>query len=85
MWTLQLNEMFPMIHERTDPHERYAIAAKKILAGCIVESTVGHLPKEILRITGFIMLYGAVITVKVLDTHLRTSPLVQGAGKFPSK
>ena len=79
VWTPQLNEVLPTIHERTNPHDRYAIAARKRLTGCIGESTVGHLPKEISQVTRFIMLYGAVVTVKVLDTHHR-SPLVQGPG-----
>ena len=78
VWTPQLNEVLPTIHERTNPHDCYAIAARKRLTGCIGESTVGHLPKEISRVTRFIMLYGAVVTVKVLDTHHRRSPLVQG-------
>ena len=47
------------------------------MTGCIVEPTVGHLPKEILQVTRYIMLYGAVITVKVLDTHPCRSLLVQ--------
>ena len=83
VWTPQLNEVLPTIHERTNPHDRYAIAARKRLTGCIGESTVGHLPKEISRVTRFIMLYGAVVTVKVLDTHHRRSPLVQGGLEIP--
>ena len=83
VWTSQLNEVLPTIHERTNPHDCYAIAARKRLTGCIGESTVGHLPKEISRVTRFIMLYGAVVTVKVLDTHHRRSPLVQGGLEIP--
>ena len=51
-----LNEVLPMIHERTNLHDRYAIAARKSVSGCIVESAVGHLPKEIPRVTWFIIL-----------------------------
>ena len=83
VWTPRLNEVLSAVHERTNPHDRYAIAARKRLAGCIGESTVGHLPKEISRVTRFIMLYGAVVTVKVLDTHHRRSPLVQGGLEIP--
>ena len=43
-----------------------------------INFSVGHLPKEISRVTRFIMLYGAVVTVKVMDTHHRRSLLVQG-------
>ena len=83
VWTPQLNEGLPTIHERTNPHDRYAIAARKRLTGCIGESTVSHLPKEISRVTRFIILYGAVVTVKVLDTHHHRSPLVQGGLEIP--
>ena len=83
VWTPQLNEVLPTIPERTNPHDRYAIAARKRLTGCIGESTVGHLPKEISPVTRFIMLYGTVVTVKVLDTHHRRSPLVQGGLEIP--
>ena len=83
VWTPQLNEVLPTIHERTNPHDHYAIAARKRLTGCIGESTVGHLPKEISRVTRFIMLYGGVVTVKILDTHHRRLPLVQGGLEIP--
>ena len=66
-----------------NPHDRSAIAARKRVTGCIVESTVGHLPKEIPQVTWFIMLYGAVVTVKVLDTHLHRLLLVQGGLEIP--
>jgi hypothetical protein len=48
-----------------------------------MESTVGHLPKEISRITRYIMLYGALVSVKVVDIHRRRSPLVQGGLEIP--
>ena len=75
-WTPWLNEVLPTIHERTNLHACYATAARKRVTGCIVESTFGHLPKEILLVTQVIMLYGAVVTVKVLNTHPCRSPLV---------
>ena len=70
VWTPRLNEVLPTIHERTNPHYRYAIADRKRVIGCIVESAVGHLPKEISRVTRFIMLY-------------RRSPLVRGGLEIP--
>ena len=82
VWTPGLNEVLSMVHERTNPHGHYAIAARKRLAGCIGESTVGHLPKKISSVTRFIMLYGAVVTVKVLETHHCRAPLVQGGLKI---
>ena len=69
--------------KRLTPYDCYAIAARKRVTGCIVKSTVGHLPKEIPRVTWFILLYGAVVKVKVLDTHPHRSPLVQGGLEIP--
>ena len=72
------------IHESDNVHDRYAIAARKRLPGSmLVESTVGHLPKEISRATRFIMFYGAIVTVKVIDVHHHRSPLVQGGLEIP--
>ncbi len=70
-----------MVHEYDNPHDRYAIAAKKHIGG--LESTVGHLPKEISRLTRFIMLYGAIVTIKVTSFQQRKSPLVQGGLEIP--
>ena len=79
IWTPVLHEILPTIHKRSNPYDRYAIEARKSLPGTrVVESTVGHLPREISRLTRFIMQHGAIVVVKVLDTHHRRSPLVQG-------
>ena len=84
IWTPALHEILPTIHERGNPYDRYTIAARKSLPGTLaVESTVGHLPREISRLTRFIMLHGAIVVVKVLDTHHRRSPLVQGGLEIP--
>ena len=84
IWTPVLHEILPAIHERSNPHDRYAIAARKSLPGTtVVESTVGHLPREISRLTRFIMQHGAIVVVKVIDTHHRRSPLVQGGLEIP--
>ena len=42
------NEILPAIHKRSNLYDRYAIAARKSMPRVVaVESTVGHLPKEI--------------------------------------
>ena len=82
-WTPTLGDRMPAIHESGNTHDLYAIAARKRLPGTLMESTVGHLPKEISRITRYIMLYGALFSVKVVDTHRRRSPLVQGGLEIP--
>lgn len=42
------------------------------------ESVVGHLPREISRSTTLLLDRGAKITAKLITTHYRRSPLVQG-------
>ena len=84
MDTYTLHEILPTIHERINPHDHYAITARKSLPGTlVVESTVGHLPKEISRLTCFIMLHGAIVVVKILNTYHHRLPLVQGGLKLP--
>ena len=43
----------------------------------IVASVVGHLPREISRLTHFIIVHGAKVSCKVVDVHHRRSPRVQ--------
>ena len=80
IWTHVLGEELCTIHESDDHHVRFAIVARKRLPGSqLIESTVGHLPKEISRITQYnMMMYGAIVSVKVMDAHQRRYPLVQG-------
>ena len=48
IWTPALHEILPTIHQRSNPYDRYAIAARKSLLGTsAVESTVGHLPRDL--------------------------------------
>ena len=47
-----------------------------------IESTVGHLPREIPRLMRFIMLHGAIAIVKILDA-LCGLPLLQGGLETP--
>ena len=51
--TPRLNEMLRTIHETINSHERFAIAARKGVTGCIAKSSVGLQPKEIPRLTWF--------------------------------
>ena len=72
-----------MIHETSNTFDRHAIAARKRLPGRFVESTVGHLPKEISRATRYMLFYRALVTAKVIDTRHCRSPLVQGGLEIP--
>lgn len=47
--------------------------------------TVGHLPREISRITKFIIDRAATVTACIIGTHYRRSPLVQGGLEIPCK
>ena len=84
VWNPVLDEALSAIRESGNLHDPYAIAARKHLPGSLLlETTVGHLPKEISRLTWYIMFYGAIVTVKVVDTHHRRSPLVQVGLEIP--
>lgn len=49
------------------------------------DKIVGHLPKEVSRITKFILNRGAIITAEITLDHYRRSPLVQGGLEVPCK
>lgn len=78
-----MNEVLSVEHEVSNAYDQYAIALKKRLPGRIADSVVGHMPKELSRIVYFIMLHGASVSAKVIDTHNRRSPLVQGGLEIP--
>ena len=63
IWSPTNHELLVAKQETNNPHDRYAIAAYKQI------SVVGHLPKEILRFTWFIISHGASVTVKVVDVR----------------
>ena len=46
---------------------------------------VGHLPRELSRITKFIIDRGAKVTAQLLGTHYRRSPLIKGGLEIPCK
>jgi len=80
-WRPEQDEVIRTVHEYDNPHERYAIAAKKRTGG--LESTVCHLSKKTSRLTRFITLYGAIVTVKVTSVQQRRSLLVKGGLEIP--
>lgn len=83
IWTPTLHEVLAVRHEPNNSYDRYAIACMKKLPSRLVESVVGHFPKEISRFTYYILRYGARVTAKVVDTHHRRSPLIQGGLEIP--
>ena len=78
VWSPTLHEELLVRHEHDNSHDRYAIACLKKLPDHLSETIVGYSPKEIARFTHYIILCGARLSVKVLDTQHRRSPLVQG-------
>ena len=57
-----------------DNHNPYAIAAKKLLPGHLAASTVEHLPREISRITHFLMFYGVNVTAGCRSSPPKITP-----------
>ena len=83
IWSPNLNEVLSVEHEASNTYDQHAIALKKRLPGRITNSVVGHVPKELSRFVHFILLHGASATAKVVGTHHRRSPLVQGGLEIP--
>ena len=78
IWSPVFNEVLPARPEQHNPHDCYAIAVTKHFPGTLAESVVGHLPREISRLTYFLIMHGARASCKVMDVHYRRSPLIQG-------
>ena len=72
-WQPKENEKLDFLHEVGNPFDRFAI---KIVneSGEIV----GHLPKELSRITKYFLDRGVSMHCKLSSRHYRRSPLVQG-------
>ena len=83
IWKPVIGETLHCIHERNNDHDRYAIAATKRLPGCLSDSIVGHLPREISRYTRFLISRGGNVKVTVVDSKYCRSPLIQGGLEIP--
>ena len=81
LWTPVLDEILAVRPEIGNSFDHYAIAAYKRCGA--TEQMVGHLPREISRFMYFITFHGAQIVCKVINTHHRRSPLVQGGLEIP--
>lgn len=85
IWVPTLNEILHVELEPSNLHDGYAIAMKKKLPGFLSESVVGHIPREVSRITHFIVVHGGRVSCRVADVHHRRSPLVQGGLEIPAE
>ena len=81
LWTPVIDEILAARPEIGNSFDCYAIAAYKQCGA--TEQIVGHLPREISRFMYFIIFHGAQIACKVINTHHRRSPLVQGGLEIP--
>ena len=83
VWTPTIGEELVAKNEADNIHDRYAIAAFKLLPGTIRPSIVGHLPREISRFTYYVIIHGGRVSYQVTDAHRRRLPLVQGGLEIP--
>lgn len=74
LWFPREEETLNCYYEQDNAFDLFAIKTEQCDSG----TTVGHLPREISRITKFILDRGARITATLTSTNYRRSPLVQG-------
>lgn len=72
-WRPKENEELDCIYERDNVFDRFAIKTVNKDG-----DTVGHLPKEISRVTKYFLDRGFTMQCKLTSNHYRRSPLVQG-------
>ena len=77
----QKEQLLECFHETGNLFDRFAIKVCEIGN----ETPVGHLPREISRITKFFMDRGATVSVQLTSEHYRRSPIVQGGMEIPCK
>ena len=80
-WTSEPEQILNCYHERGNPFDRFAI--KVCESG--KNNAVGHLPKEISRVTKYLLDRGATATATLTSERYRRSPLVQGDIEIPCK
>ena len=57
VWKPKLSEKIKLRHEKNNPHDINAVASVRKIQGMIVETIVGHLPREISRYTRYIIMH----------------------------
>ena len=80
-WSPKEHEILNCYHEPRNPFDFFAIKT------CSQESqqSVGHLPREISKLTKFILDRGAEVEAKLTSNHYRSSPIIQGGLEIPCK
>ena len=73
IWQPMENEVLDRLFENGNVYDMFAVKT------CDESGRmVGHLPRELSRITKFIIDRGAKSTAQLLGTHYRRSPLIKG-------
>lgn len=79
-WKPKANEKLLCSYERDNPFDVFAIRT------CNDDGdTVGHLPRELSRVTKFLLDRDAVVSAVLTSSTYRRSPLVQGGLEIPCK
>ena len=77
-WKHVENEELHCYHEKYNLYDEFAIKTVHKNG-----ETVGHLPREISRVTNFFLDRGVSMHIKLPSSHYRRSPLVQGGMEIP--
>lgn len=80
-WKPEENQSLYCFYENNNVFDRFAIKVCELGN----DKPVGHLPKEIARVTKFLLDRGASMTSTLTSVHYRRSPLVQGGLEIPCK
>ncbi|XP_057290014.1 uncharacterized protein LOC130657458 [Hydractinia symbiolongicarpus] len=80
-WKPEENQSLDCFHENNNVFDRFAIKVCEFGN----DKPVGHLPKEISRVTKFLLDRGASMKSTLTSVHYRRSPLVQGGLEIPCK
>ena len=80
-WSPKEHEILNCYHKPGNPFDFFAI--KICSQGS--QHSVGHLPREISRLTKFILDRGAEVEAKLTSNHYRSSPIIQGGLEIPCK
>ena len=80
-WSPKEHEILNCYHEPGNPFDFFAI--KTCSQGN--QQSVGHLPREISRLTKFILDRGTEVKAKLTSNHYCSSPIIQGGLEIPCK
>ena len=80
-WNPQKEQVLECFHENQNLFDQFAIKVCEIGQ----ENPVGHLPREISRVTKFFMDRGAIVSAQLTSEHYRRSPIVQGGIEIQCK